>query len=49
MIFCDHSPFSQIVSVSKMFHLEPSPRSIEEIVLITLDVVDRTKKIKIKT
>jgi hypothetical protein len=29
-IFFDHSPFSQIISVNKMFHLEPSPRSIEE-------------------
>jgi hypothetical protein len=30
-IFCDHSPFSQVIIVNKMFHLEPSPRSIEDI------------------
>jgi hypothetical protein len=30
-ILFDYSHFSQVISVNEMFHLEPSPRSIEEI------------------
>jgi hypothetical protein len=29
-LFCDHLLFSKVISVNKMFHLEPSPRSFED-------------------